>query len=157
MRARFGTDGIRGLANVDLSVEVVTAVGRAAVRALGVSRPYLVGRDTRRSGPMLEAALVAGMCAEGAEVRLGGVLPTPAVAYLAHAHDACGAVLSASHNLFADNGVKLLARGGRKLTDAEEQRVEQELDALSRAEGAGGAVPSGAGVGVAAELRGALD
>src|SRR5262249_44518313 len=130
VRARFGTDGIRGFANADLPVELVTAVGRAAARALGVSRTYVIGRDTRRSGPMLEAALVAGLCAEGANVRLAGVLPTPGVAHLARVHDACGAVISASHNPYADNGVKLLAPGGRKLTDAEEQRVERELDTL---------------------------
>ena len=85
MTLRFGTDGIRGVANRELTPELVTGVGRAAARVLGTARPFVVGRDTRRSGPMVEAALVAGLCAEGADVLLAGVLPTPAVAELAHA------------------------------------------------------------------------
>ena len=80
MTLRFGTDGVRGVANSELTVELVTALGRAAVRVLGADAPFVVGRDTRRSGPMLEAALVAGMCAEGADIVLAGVLPTPGVA-----------------------------------------------------------------------------
>ena len=68
MTLRFGTDGVRGVANAELTVELVTALGRAAVRVLGAGQPFVVGRDTRRSGPMLEAALVAGICAEGADV-----------------------------------------------------------------------------------------
>ena len=83
MTLRFGTDGVRGVANAELTVELVTALGRAAVRVLGAEQPFVVGRDTRRSGPMLEAALVAGICAEGADVILAGVLPTPGVAFLA--------------------------------------------------------------------------
>ncbi len=68
MTLRFGTDGVRGVANRELTAELVTALGRAAVRVLGADQPFVVGRDTRRSGPMLEAALVAGICAEGADV-----------------------------------------------------------------------------------------
>jgi phosphoglucosamine mutase len=83
MTLSFGTDGVRGVANRELTVELVTAIGRAAVRVLGGDEPFVIGRDTRRSGPMLEAALVAGICAEGADVLLAGVLPTPGVAYLA--------------------------------------------------------------------------
>ena len=83
MTLRFGTDGVRGVANRELTSELVTALGRAAVRVMGHDQPFVVGRDTRRSGPMLEAALVAGICAEGADVLLAGVLPTPGVAYLA--------------------------------------------------------------------------
>ena len=72
MTLRFGTDGVRGVANVELTPELVAALGRAAVRVLGADQPFVVGRDTRRSGPMLEAALVAGLCAEGADVAARG-------------------------------------------------------------------------------------
>src|SRR5215831_6157067 len=106
MTLRFGTDGVRGVANSELTVELVTALGRAAARVLGTDQPFVVGRDTRRSGPMLEAALVAGICAEGADVVLVGVLPTPAIAFLARGRDAPAAVISASHNTYEDNGVK---------------------------------------------------
>ena len=111
MTLRFGTDGVRGVANSELTVELVTALGRAAVRVIGAEQPYVVGRDTRRSGPMLEAALVAGICAEGADVVLAGVLPTPGVAHLAHERAAAAAVISASHNPYEDNGIKLFAAG----------------------------------------------
>jgi phosphoglucosamine mutase len=147
MTLRFGTDGVRGVANVDLTPELTVALGRAAARALGVDRPFVVGRDTRRSGPMLEAALVSGLTAAGADVVLAGVLPTPAVAYLAQAGDAPGAVISASHNPFFDNGIKFFARGGRKLTDDVEAVIEAELDELLG--GARPAGPAGAGVGTA--------
>jgi len=154
MTLRFGTDGIRGLANRELTPELVTGVGRAAARVLGTARPFVVGRDTRRSGPMLEAALVAGLCAEGADVLLAGVLPTPAVAELAHAREAPAAMITASHNAYADNGIKLFAVGGRKLSDEIERNIEHELRDLATAMPSG---PEGRGVGVASELRGALD
>jgi phosphoglucosamine mutase len=153
MTLRFGTDGVRGVANRDLTPELVTALGRAAARVLGADRAFVVGRDTRRSGPLLEAALVAGLCSEGADVERVGVLPTPGVAYLAQLFDAPGAVISASHNLYPDNGVKLFARGGRKIADAPEQRVEMELRRLVDA-GAGDG-PDGPGVGVARDRLGA--
>jgi phosphoglucosamine mutase len=126
---RFGTDGVRGLANAELTPELVLALGRSAARVLGGDR-FLVGRDTRLSGPVLEAALVAGLTAEGADVELLGVLPTPAVAHAAAAADANGAVISASHNPFEDNGIKFFQAGGRKLTDDVEERLEAELDRL---------------------------
>ena len=154
MTLRFGTDGIRGVANRELTPELVTGVGRAAARVLGITRPFVVGRDTRRSGPMLEAALVAGLCAEGADVLLAGVLPTPAVAELAHAREAPAAMITASHNAYVDNGIKLFAVGGRKLSDEVERNVEHELRVLATAMPSG---PEGRGVGVASELRGALD
>ena len=96
MTLRFGTDGVRGVANRELTPELVTALGRAAVRVLGPNQPFVVGRDTRRSGPMIEAALVAGLCAEGADVVLVGVLPTPGVAHVARERGAPAAVISAS-------------------------------------------------------------
>jgi phosphoglucosamine mutase len=131
MTLRFGTDGVRGVANQELTPELVTALGRAAARVLGTERPFLVARDTRRSGPMLEAALVAGLCSEGVGVFRAGVLPTPGLAYLAQVSEAPAAMISASHNPFPDNGVKLFAPGGRKIPDDWERRIEEELRALA--------------------------
>lgn len=155
MTLRFGTDGVRGVANVELTSELVTALGRAAARVLGDDEPFVIGRDTRRSGPMLEAALVAGLCAEGADVVLVGVLPTPGVAYVARQRGAPAVVISASHNPFGDNGVKLFAAGGRKIPESLEREVEQELRALAVSQPEPG--PEGYGVGVSSEHRGALD
>jgi phosphoglucosamine mutase len=155
MTLRFGTDGVRGVANAELTVELVTALGRAAVRVLGADVPFVVGRDTRRSGPMLESALVAGICAEGADVALAGVLPTPGVAFLAHERVAPAAVISASHNPFEDNGVKLFAAGGRKIPEHLEIQVEDELRHLANEIPDSGA--AGVQVGVASEHRNAFD
>ncbi len=155
MTLRFGTDGVRGVANVELTSELVTALGRAAARVLGSDEPFVIGRDTRRSGPMLEAALVAGLCAEGADVMLAGVLPTPGVAHAARERGAPAAVISASHNPFADNGIKLFAPGGRKIPEPLEREVEQELRALAVSQPEPG--PEGFGVGVSSEHRTALD
>ncbi|MFP5254833.1 MAG: phosphoglucosamine mutase [Acidimicrobiia bacterium] len=130
---KFGTDGVRGVANEDLTPELVLALGRAAARVLP-SWTFVVGRDTRRSGPLLQAALVAGLAAEGADVVDLGVVPTPAVAWVAARDDVAGAVVSASHNPFADNGVKIFGRGGRKLGDDVEARLEAELHRLLRHE-----------------------
>ncbi|MGH9054745.1 MAG: phosphoglucosamine mutase, partial [Acidimicrobiales bacterium] len=139
MPLRFGTDGVRGVAGTELTPELVLALGRAAARTLCASdarprsatqapRPaFVVGRDTRWSGPMLQAALSAGLTAEGADVVDVGIMPTPAVAALAADRGLPAAVISASHNPFADNGVKLFAPGGRKLGAAEEDRIEAEL------------------------------
>jgi phosphoglucosamine mutase len=146
MTLRFGTDGIRGVANRELTPELVTALGRAAARVLGTDQPFVVGRDTRRSGPFLEAALVAGLCSEGGDVMRVGVLPTPGIAHIAEMTDASAAVISASHNPYPDNGVKLFARGGRKIADAPEQQIEAELRRLVDA-GAGPG-PDGPGVGI---------
>ncbi len=129
----FGTDGIRGLANAELTPELALAVAGAAVRVLvahdASHRPLaVVGRDTRASGEMLEAAVVAGLASAGADVMRVGVLPTPAVAYLTAAYGAdLGVVLSASHNPMPDNGVKLFARGGHKLPDDIEAEIEQAM------------------------------
>ena len=155
MTLRFGTDGVRGVANRELTPELVTALGRAAVRVLGLDEPFVIGRDTRRSGPMLEAALVAGLCAEGADVVLVGVLPTPGIAQVARERGAPAAVLSASHNPYGDNGVKLFAAGGRKIPESLEVQVEEELRTLAVTQPEPG--PEGVGVGVSSEHRSALD
>jgi phosphoglucosamine mutase len=147
---RFGTDGIRGVANVDLTPEVALAVGRAAARVLGASspgEPFVIGRDTRRSGAMLEGALVAGLAAEGVDSIVLGVVPTPVVAFASARLGVPGAVISASHNPFPDNGIKFFAPGGRKLPDELEVAVETELGAALT----GSQIPSGRpgeGVGV---------
>jgi phosphoglucosamine mutase len=146
---KFGTDGVRGVANAELTPELALALGRAAVRVLGGDR-FAVGRDTRRSGPLLEAALAAGLASEGADVTILGVVPTPEVAWWSVAEDAPAAMVSASHNPFHDNGIKLFAAGGRKLSDAVELELEAELQrVLGAPVEAGGAraVPTGTGVG----------
>ncbi len=120
----FGTDGVRGAANTEVSAEVALALGRAAVDVLGGSR-LLIGSDTRVSGPMLEGALVAGACSAGADVELLGVVPTPAVAWASADRDAPAAMISASHNPFADNGIKLFSRGGMKLDDQTQAALEK--------------------------------
>lgn len=143
---RFGTDGVRGLVNAELTPEVALAIGRASV-AVGSGDRVLIGRDTRRSGPMLESAVAAGICAEGAEAVLLGVVPTPAVAFGSRRDDVVGVVISASHNPFFDNGIKLFAPGGRKLTDAEQVEVERRIaDALGAPLAHSGA-PTGEAVG----------
>jgi len=146
---QFGTDGLRGVANRELTPELVLALGRAAARVLAArGGGFVVGRDTRRSGPMLQAALSAGLAAEGVDVQDLGVLPTPGVAAVSARRGLPAAVISASHNPFADNGVKLFAPGGRKLADDVERHLEGELARLSSAPGgAAGAPPTGSGVG----------
>jgi phosphoglucosamine mutase len=115
MTRLFGTDGIRGVANADLSPELAFRLGEAAGRFLGDGgRGHIViGRDTRRSGDMLEAALVAGVCSGGADALVCGIIPTPAVAFLAREMGADGGVvISASHNPSEYNGFKLFDRVG---------------------------------------------
>ena len=131
----FGTDGVRGLANGDLTPELALAVAGAAARVLighdPSHRPLaVIGRDPRASGEMLEAAVVAGMASAGADVLRVGVLPTPAIAFLTADFGAdLGVVLSASHNPMPDNGIKLFARGGHKLPDDIEAEIETLVDA----------------------------
>ncbi len=131
MARMFGTDGVRGVANGPvLNAELAYKLGRAAALYFGreVKTPkILIGRDTRLSGTMLEAALAAGICSAGGNAHLLGVIPTPAVSYLTEALQAnAGIVISASHNPFEDNGIKFFARTGYKLPDA----VEDEIEAL---------------------------
>jgi phosphoglucosamine mutase len=134
MTLRFGTDGVRGHAD-ELSDGLVTALGRAAARVLAPELRtsgdrFVVGRDPRLSGPRIEAALVAGLSAEGVAAELIGVAPTPAVAWIAAARGVPAAMISASHNPFHDNGIKFFAAGGRKLSDETEAELEGTLDSL---------------------------
>jgi len=127
VRTLFGTDGVRGRVGDRLDAALALAIGRAGTVALGSERPrVLVIRDTRESGPMLESALAAGVAEAGGEVLLGGILPTPAAALLSRQYSFdLAAVVSASHNPFHDNGIKLFAGDGGKLDDATEARVEE--------------------------------
>lgn len=134
MSLKFGTDGVRGVANVDLTPEVVLLFGRAIARVLP-SETFVVGRDTRISGPLLQASLSAGIASEGVTVVDAGVLPTPGVAFLSAEKNAPAAVISASHNPFADNGIKVFESGGRKLSNDVEGRLEAELASLVEARG----------------------
>ncbi|MGH3435194.1 MAG: phosphoglucosamine mutase [Sciscionella sp.] len=143
MARLFGTDGVRGLANAELTPELALSVASAAALVLGErvcsGRPTaVVGRDPRASGEMLEAAVVAGLTSAGADVLRLGVLPTPAVAYLAGALDAdLGVMISASHNPMPDNGIKLFAAGGHKLPDVAEDEIARRLgDQAQRPTGA---------------------
>jgi phosphoglucosamine mutase len=123
---KFGTDGLRGVAGTELTAELTVALGRAAARVLGGPR-FLIGRDTRLSSSWLESALAAGLAAEGVDVELLGVLPTPGVAWHSASEEVPAAVISASHNPYQDNGIKLFSAGGLKLADDVEQRLEREL------------------------------
>jgi phosphoglucosamine mutase len=129
-RKLFGTDGVRGEAGTFLSAELATALGRATTASLEASSPQvLIVRDTRESGPMLEAALAAGVAAAGGDALLGGVLPTPAAAILVKRLGLdLAAVVSASHNPYRDNGIKFFSGQGTKLGDELEARIESLLD-----------------------------
>ncbi len=146
MAPKFGTDGIRGIANQELSPELALALGRAVAEVF-TAGSCVVGRDTRRSGSMLVAAVVAGLTSEGVAVSDLGVAPTPAVAHLAATLGVPGVVVSASHNPFADNGIKVFAPGGVKLSPAVEADIEARLGALL-GDPFSAKRPSGAGVGV---------
>ena len=139
----FGTDGIRGVANRDLTPELAFKIGRITAGLLGREhgKPlFMIGRDTRLSGSMLEGSLTAGITSAGGEVRLLGVVSTPAVAYLTRQLNAsAGVVISASHNPIEDNGLKIFDRGGFKLPDTLEEEIEKiyfnSTDDLPRPEG----------------------
>ncbi|MGD9996887.1 MAG: phosphoglucosamine mutase, partial [Ilumatobacteraceae bacterium] len=125
MALRFGTDGVRGEALTELTPQFVTSLGRAASNVLASDR-WIVGRDTRASGAQLAAAFGAGIDAEVVDL---GVLPTPAVAFWSQRLSVPAAVVTASHNPWTDNGVKIFAAGGLKLTDEVEATIEAELEA----------------------------
>lgn len=153
----FGTDGVRGVANRELTAELALALGAAAARLLagsgGSRRPVaVVGRDPRASGEMLEAAVIAGLTSQGVDALRTAVLPTPAVAYLTSAYGAdFGVMISASHNPMPDNGIKFFGPGGHKLDDATEDQIEELVAAGP------GLRPIGAGVGRVVDADDALD
>ncbi|MDD3396237.1 MAG: phosphoglucosamine mutase, partial [Acidaminococcaceae bacterium] len=130
MSRLFGTDGVRGVANSELTPELAFKLGRAAALYFGREATVpkiIIGRDTRLSGTMLEAALAAGICSAGGNAHLLGVIPTPAVSFLTSKMGAhAGLVISASHNPFEDNGIKFFSSTGHKLPDA----VEDEIAAI---------------------------
>ena len=158
MARLFGTDGVRGTANLELTAEIALELSVAAAHVLGEAgafgghRPVaLVGRDTRASGEFLEAAVVAGLASAGVDVVRLGVIPTPGVAHLVGALDAdLGVMLSASHNPMPDNGIKFFARGGVKLDDDIEDAIEERMDEEWRR-------PTGAAVGRVKEDPGAIE
>lgn len=156
MARLFGTDGVRGQANSELTPELALSVAAAAARVLAEHdsshRPVaVVGRDPRASGEMLQAAVAAGLTSAGADVMQVGVLPTPAVAHLIGELGAdLGVMISASHNPMPDNGVKLFAAGGHKLPDAIEDEIEAHM-------GADFTRPIGAGVGRMYDIADSLD
>ena len=151
-RELFGTDGVRGAVGDVITADLALRLGRAATLECAAStnaeRPQvLVIRDTRESGPMLESALAAGIASAGGDAMIGGVLPSPAASILARRLDFdLAAVVSASHNPYADNGIKFFQRSGMKLDDDREAAIEARLDD-----------PAADSVGRVRELEGALD
>lgn len=143
-RRYFGTDGVRGLANSKLTPELAMKLGYAAalhVAQSGLAKRAVIGMDTRRSGPMLSAAVAAGLCSGGVDVVDVGVAPTPAVSFLARTGEfSLGVIVSASHNPAPDNGIKFVGHDGRKLPDEVEVEIESFMDSAE-------ARPTGAGVG----------
>jgi phosphoglucosamine mutase len=144
----FGTDGVRGVANRELSPELAFRIGRATASVLSNggdrSTPILVGRDTRLSGTMLEAAIVAGITSVGRDATSLGIIPTPGVACVTRTTGAAaGVVISASHNPIADNGIKIFGSDGFKLSDELEDRIEESIDSSDLPR------PTGTGVGIA--------
>ena len=138
----FGTDGVRGVAISEITPEYVLALGRAVGTVLGSPR-LLIARDPRVSGPILEAAFSAGVAAVGVRVEQLGVVPTPTVALIARLENVPGVMITASHNKFSDNGVKVFAAGGRKLTDTDQELIESEVHKIMS-----GVTPSTSDVGV---------
>src|SRR5437879_5481487 len=156
MARLFGTDGVRGLANGDLTPELALSVAASAARVLAEHdrshRPVaVVGRDPRASGEMLQAAVAAGLASAGADVLQVGVVPTPGVAFLVADLGAdLGVMISASHNPMPDNGIKLFAAGGHKLPDEVEDEIESGVGVTANR-------PTGAGVGRIYDVPDALD
>ncbi|CQD07034.1 phosphoglucosamine mutase [Mycobacterium lentiflavum] len=157
MARLFGTDGVRGVANRELTAELALSLGSAAARRLvGPGKPgrhvAVIGRDPRASGEMLEAAVIAGLTSQGVDALRVGVLPTPAVAYLTGAYDAdFGVMISASHNPMPDNGIKIFGPGGHKLDDDTEDQIEQLVAAGP------GLRPVGAAIGRVIDAEDAAD
>jgi phosphoglucosamine mutase len=153
----FGTDGVRGVANRELTAELALALSAAAARELasqgGVRRRVaVVGRDPRASGEMLEAAVIAGLTSQGVDTLRAGVLPTPAVAYLTSAYDAdFGVKISEYHNPITNKGIKIFGPGGHKLDDSAEDQIEELVAAGP------GLRPVGAGIGRVVDAEDAMD
>jgi phosphoglucosamine mutase len=136
LRKLFGTDGVRGVAGVDLTEDLARDLGAAAAASAGPGAQVVIGRDTRESGPVLEDALVEGVVSAGGRALRAGVIPTPGVAVLTRLHGAeRGCVISASHNPYEDNGIKFLGPDGRKLADVAEAEVEAALGSPTAASG----------------------
>ena len=155
MTRLFGTDGVRGIANAELTPELAFRLGEAAGHFLGEQGrgKIVVGRDTRRSGEMLEAALVAGICSGGADALVAGIVPTPAVALLVRELEADGGVvISASHNAPEYNGIKFFSRQGFKLPD----EVEDDIEAFCTSE-RDFERPVGAGIGTIQQVDDAVE
>ena len=157
MARLFGTDGVRGIAGEDLTPGLAMLIGRGAATVLTAQTSHrpriLIGKDTRISGDMLEAALSAGLCSVGADVELLGVIPTPAVAYLVRKYGAdAGIVISASHNPMEFNGIKIFNGDGYKLPD----EVEDEIEHLVRNK-AEVKLSTGAGVGRVTRCENAVE
>ncbi|MDD3653582.1 MAG: phosphoglucosamine mutase [Desulfotomaculaceae bacterium] len=156
MGVMFGTDGVRGIANRDLTPEMAFKLGRAGAYILagGNSNRMVIGKDTRISGDMLEAALVAGICSAGVDAVTLGVMPTPAIAYLTRElKAAAGVVISASHNPVDDNGIKFFSSSGYKLSD----EIEANIEALVINECVGVPYPEGGGIGRLQRMHDAAD
>jgi phosphoglucosamine mutase len=153
----FGTDGVRGVANADLTPELAYAVGRAGAAVIAhaqpLEKPIVLGRDTRLSGPMLEGAIVAGITSTGRNVVQLGIVPTPAVAAItASIEAAAGVMISASHNPIEDNGIKFFGADGFKLSDAVESEIEALIDAHAQLPR-----PTGLDIGIVTQTRGLID
>lgn len=157
MGVMFGTDGVRGVANRELTPGLAFKLGRAGAFILArdnANTRMVIGRDTRISGDMLEAALVAGICSAGVDVLRVGIMPTPAIAYLTRElKAAAGVVISASHNPVEDNGIKFFGASGYKLSDG----AEAEIEALVLDDCAGVSSPVGAGIGRSYPVRDAAE
>ncbi len=153
----FGTDGIRGIANKELTCELVLRVGRAGAKFLvrsGKKGKIIVGKDTRPSGDLIEGALVSGILSSGMDVLSAGIIPTPAIALIAKKLDLDGGVvISASHNPLGDNGIKFFGRGGQKLSDVQERSIEEYLAGGQNGEN----LPTGIDVGRESVLEDAAD
>ena len=133
MRKYFGTDGIRRIANTELTPNLVFKVAKAGAYVLSKHTDHaptiLIGRDTRLSGTLIESAMVAGFLSYGAKVKILGVIPTPAIAYLTRKLKAdAGVVISASHNTYEFNGIKYFSNKGTKISDELEEEIEEIMD-----------------------------
>ena len=128
----FGTDGVRGEFGKELTESYAANLAEVAAQVLQCKK-VLIGRDTRESGPVLEKAIAGALTRIGVEVQLMGVAPTPAIAFAARKHGVAAIAITASHNLYKDNGIKIFAAGGLKLSDAQQASIEREMIARGTA------------------------